>query len=353
LLRIEISYRGILLIAALLVALWAVTRVWPILILIAAAVILMTALLPYVEWLVARGLPRTLAVLTIVFAIILVLAGLFAIVVPAMIDEFSDLRENLPEDARELEEFLDGIGIHVELESRARDINWDRLISGQAAIDYGQRIIYTTISIVTIIVLTAYLLIDMPRLSRFVYQFVPSGREPDFERIMTSLSRVVGGYVRGQAVTSVFIAVYTTVLLLIVDVPNALAFGVLAGFVDIIPIIGAVIAVIGPTAAALQESPEQGIIVAVALLAYQQFEDRFLVPRVYGQTMNLPPIVVLIAVLMGGQLLGIAGVLLALPAAAAGRVFLDYAIERRQALLTPSGPTGEQLAPDTSEPERR
>lgn len=352
-LRLEISYRGILMLALLIVGIWALTKLWPILLLIATAAILMTAFLPYVEWLVAHGLPRTASVLLLMFGILSILVGLIAITVPAMVEEFDDLRDNLPEDARELQDFLADRGIDVELEEPARDVNWDELISGEAAVDYGQRAVFTGLTIITIIVLTAYLLIDLPRLSRFVYQFVPTGQEPDVERVAGQLSRVIGGYIRGQVVTSAAISAFTLVLLLAVGVPNAVAFAVLAGFVDIIPIVGAVIAVFGPTIAGLQESPTQGLIVMVALLAYQQFEDRFLAPRVYGQTMNLPPIVVLVAVLAGGSLLGIAGVLLALPAAAAGRVALDYAFERRSLTLMPPGPVGEPVAPDQpAAPER-
>ncbi len=82
-------------------------------------------------------------------------------------------------------------------------------------------------------------------------------------------------------------------------------------------------------------------------MLYQQFEDRFLVPRVYGRTLNLPPLIVFVAVLVGGELLGVSGVLLALPAAAAGRVGLDYYLDRRRARTAPPGPADEVLAPDT------
>jgi predicted PurR-regulated permease PerM len=131
-------------------------------------------------------------------------------------------------------------------------------------------------------------------------------------------------------------------------VPNAIAFAVLAGFVDIIPIVGAVIAVFMPTIAAFQESPTQAVIVLIALLAYQQFEDRILAPRVYGATLNLPPVIVLVAVLIGGQLFGIAGVLLALPGAAVARVVLDYYMEKRSvAAVGPTVGGPEPMAPDT------
>jgi predicted PurR-regulated permease PerM len=160
---------------------------------------------------------------------------------------------------------------------------------------------------------------------------------------------VVGGFLRGQAITSLSIAVFTFIVLRIVGVPNALAFAVLAAFADVIPLVGALIATVPPVAAALQESSTQALIVLFLLLGYQQFEDRLLVPRVYGRTLNLPPVIVLIAVLSGAELLGITGVLLALPLTAAGRVALDYVLENRSWLLADL--TDQPFAPDLEEPE--
>lgn len=348
--KIEVSYRAILFLVAAVVALWALTQLWPVVLLILTALIFHAALLPYVEWFVSKRIPRTLSVLLLFLVIFVVVAGLTGLVVPAMIDEFTDLRNDLPEDARELQELLADVGIDVELEERARNIDWDDIISGRVAVSFGQQLVATVLAIFTVFVLTAYLLVDTPRLSKFIYQFVPAGREPEMERVLQSLSRVVGGYLRGQVVTSACIMVYTFLVLLILGVPNAIAFAVLAGFVDIIPLVGATIAVVMPTIAAFQESPTLAIIVLSLLMLYQQFEDRFLTPRVYGQTLNLPPLVVLVAVLIGGQLLGIAGVLLALPAAAVARVAFDYWVERGSPALTSAlPPEGELLAPDAPE----
>jgi predicted PurR-regulated permease PerM len=285
----------------------------------------------------------------IMLSILAALAGLLALVGTATVNEFQDLKDNLPEDAKDAEDFLDNFGIDVELQERARNIDWSRIISGEAAVNYGQRALTVILAVITIFVLTAYLLADTPRMNRFLYQFVTPGREPELDHWLGALRSVVGGYIRGQLITSVCIAVYTFVLLTIVGVDNAAAFAVLAGFVDIIPIVGAVIAVFMPTLAAFQESTLQAIIVAVALLAYQQFEDRILTPRVYGQTLNLPPVIVLVAVLTGGALFGIPGVLLALPAAAVARVALDYYLEQRRILTfsTPRAATDEIAAPDS------
>lgn len=346
-LKLEVSYRGLILIGLALLSLWALLQLWPIILLIITAFIFMAALLPYVDWLVRHGIRRTQAVLLLVLAIVLVLVGMIALLVPALIDEFSNIEERLPQDAREAEKFLDNFGLDVELEERSRDIDWGELISGREAFDYTQRVFAVILSVFTIVVITVYLLIDTPRLSKFMYQFVPPGREPEVDTILQQLNRVVGGYIRGQIITSACIGVYTLIVLLALGVDNAIAFAVLAAFVDIIPIFGAIAATVMPTVAAFHDSPTRAVIVLALLVLYQQFEDRFLVPRVYGQTLNLPPIVVLIAVLAGGQLLGIPGVLLALPAAAVGRVALEYYLDHRRGSLGPPGPTSEPLAPDS------
>jgi len=354
-LKVEVSYRGLIVVGLAILSLWALVQLWPLMLLVITAFIFMAALLPYVEWLCRRGLPRVVAVLLMLVAVLSIVGGLLSIVVPAVVDEFRDLRQNLPEDARLFEEFAADFGFDTEnwdLEERAGDIDWTSLVSGRAAVDYGQKLVFGFVSAFTVIVLSAYLLVDTRRLNAFLYRFVPPGREPDVEHFLQALNRVVGGYVRGQIITSLIIAVYTMAVLFVLGVPNAVAFGVLAGFADIIPLVGALISVVPATLAAFQESPTTAIIVLGALLAYQQFEDRFLVPRVYGQTLNLPALVVLVAVLAGGELLGIPGILLALPAAAAGRVFLDYYLDSRTpGINTMSGPTSQVAAPDNEKAE--
>jgi predicted PurR-regulated permease PerM len=262
-----------------------------------------------------------------------------------MVEEFDAVRDNLPESAREFEEFLDEFGIQVELQERARNIEWNELISGRAAVETGQQLLSTTLSVITVIVMTAYLLADTPRLSRFVGQFIPDDRKEEANLLFMSLTRVVGGYLRGQLITSLAIGLFAFVFLSVLEVPNPLAFAVLAAVADVVPLVGALIATIPPVAAALQQSPAQAVIVLAGFMAYQQFEDRYLAPRVYGRTLNLPPIIVLIAVLAGAELLGVTGVLLALPLAAAGRVALDYAIETRQIRLV-AEVNDQPLAPD-------
>jgi predicted PurR-regulated permease PerM len=348
-LKLELSWRGLLLIGLAVLAVWMLLKIWAVVLLVIVAFIFMAALLPYVELFVRWRVPRIAAVLLVLLMLLAVIGGLFAMVVPAMVDEFERLRDDLPQDAQDLEDFLANFNVEVELSDRVQDIDWTSLISGRVAVDYGQRVVFGLLSAITVLVITAYLLIDAPHMKRYLYRFIPNERERDASRILHALGRVVGGYIRGQVITSAIIGVYTATVLLIVGVPNAIAFGVLAAFADIIPLIGAFIAIVPAVLGAFSESPTQALAVLIALIIYQQFEDRILVPRIYGVTLGLQPLVVLLAVLVGGELLGIPGILLALPAAAAGKVFLDFFLEKRDptnAFAMVDLAPGEVLAPD-------
>ncbi len=354
-LKLEISYRGMVFLLLAVLSVWAFLKLWPVILLVLVAVILMIGLLPYVEAIMRLGLTRTQSVLILLFLFLAIAIGLISLMLPALVTELRNVEQNLPESAKQVEDLLRRFGINVALQERARQVHWNDLLPTKAAVDYGQRALTVTISVITVIVMTAYLLADTPRISEFVIQYVPENRKGDADRLFISMSRVVGGYLRGQIITSLCIGVFTFVLLRIVGVPNPIAFAVLAGLADVVPLIGAFVATAPPVVTALEQSSTKALIVLVAMVLYQQFEDRLLVPRVYGRTLNLPPIIVLVAVLAGAELLGITGVLLALPLTAAGRVLLDYVLETKPSfmsnssdeVLAPDPEPGEELSPDT------
>src|SRR5687768_13546738 len=281
-LKVELSYRGLLTLIGAVFGVWVVWHLWPVLLLILISLVLMIGLLPYVEAMVGRGVPRPLAVILILVGILAAISVLLGALVPAMLEEFRSVRDNLPDSAREVEILAARLGFEVELQQRAREFDWNELFSGNEALDYGQQVLATTLSLITIGAMTSYLLADTPRLGAFVRQFIPAHQQEDAERLFLSLTRVVGGYLRGQFITSLSIGVFTFVLLTVVGVSNPLAFAMLAAMADVVPLVGALIATAPPVAAALQQSAGHAVVVLAGMIAYQQFEDRYLAPRVYG-----------------------------------------------------------------------
>jgi predicted PurR-regulated permease PerM len=185
------------------------------------------------------------------------------------------------------------------------------------AYEYSSRAIAFCAYFLSSIFLALYIMIDRDRLRGGLFLVVPRSHHIRLSRIMLNLETIVGGYIRGQVITSAFIAIFVFILLKACDVSNALAVAVFVGVVDVLPYIGALLSVGAVVAAALYRGPDIIIVVLVLMLVYEAFESRVLVPRVYGRALRLPSSVILFSLLAGSVLLGVVGTLLALPVAAA------------------------------------
>jgi predicted PurR-regulated permease PerM len=142
-------------------------------------------------------------------------------------------------------------------------------------------------------------------------------------RVMLNLETIVGAYIRGQLITCFLIGAFTFVLLRACSVENAMALAVFAAVADVLPYVGAFLSIGPAVIAALGQSPAVAIIVLLAMLAYEEFESRVLVPRIYGRALRLPSSVVLFALMVGGSVMGLIGALLALPFAAMIMMFIE------------------------------
>jgi predicted PurR-regulated permease PerM len=339
--KIELSLRNLLTIAGVLAGLWLLTKLWGVLLLASVGLLLAAALMPYVDWLWRKTGNRALAVLIVVLAVVLAFAFVLLIVAPPMYNQGRDLWDQYPE--------LQDRAARIAEERGWLDLR-DRIIEFQPAdlvgpqlVDTSRTVLNVVIASVTVFFLAAYFLIDARRLREFLFFSTPHAWHVHIRELLPALQRVVGGYIRGQLITSASIFLFTFVMLTVLRVPNATALAAIAGVADLIPLIGVYVLLAPMTLAALSVSTTTAIIAVAVMVAYQQFEDRLLVPRVYGQTLRLPTIAVVLAILAGGELLGLIGALLALPAAAAIRVIVEYFAEVRRRSGTAAA---EQAAPE-------
>ncbi|RPI04016.1 MAG: AI-2E family transporter, partial [Ignavibacteriae bacterium] len=169
---------------------------------------------------------------------------------------------------------------------------------------------------ISAIFLALYIMIDRDRLRGWLFSVVPRSHHIRLARVLMNLETIVGAYIRGQLITCLSIAIFSFVLLVICGVPNALALAVFAGIADVLPYIGAILSIAPMIIAALVRGPVVVTIILLVMLAYEEFESRVLVPRIYGRALRLPSSIVLFALLAGGTVMGILGALLALPIAA-------------------------------------
>ena len=317
-------------IAAVALAVFLIRALFPLILLIVSALIIAGGMLPAVDVLVARGLPRRLAVSLLALFLCLATVAIIGVAAPPLLHQIRDVQTNLPKSAQHLEELAGKVGIHVNLQERARQINWNQVVAGKIY-DYGPRLLPLVLGTALAFILAFDFLFDFPALASLLEPLVADARRDQLVRLAVEIRNVLAGYLWGQLVTSLIIGAFTAIVLVVFRVHNAVGYGTLAAFADVIPEVGAVVAVVTTTAAALQQSGTQALLVLACLLAYHQFEGRYLVPRVFGQTLNLPPIVILVAALSGAYALGIVGVLIALPLAASLRVIYDFV--RRERIL--------------------
>lgn len=354
--RIELSLRQILTIAGVVLAIWLLSKVWGVFVLAGVALMIAAALLPYVDWLSRRTHNRNLSVVLIVVGALAVLALVLAIVVPPLYDQSLSLYNDMPEMRDTVARFAEQRGWY-DLSNRIRFFQFQDAVDSGRIVDTGRVAFNVVFALVTTFFLAAYFMVDAKRLLRFVYFSTPRHWHLHIQELLPALQRVVGGYIRGQAITSGAIAVFTFVMLTVMRAPNAISLAVLAAVMDLIPFVGAYIVFAIVVLATINISITTAVIAGALMFAYQQFEDRILIPRVYGATLRLPTIAVVLSILAGAELMGIVGAIVALPIASGVRVIVEYfaGIRRGQdeeQVAERAAPEDEPFAPDDGPTER-
>jgi len=206
-----------------------------------------------------------------------------------------------------------------------------------AAISITKSVISLVLATITIAFLTFFMLLEGPMWMDRIFGLVPEHSRPRWRKVGHDVYRTVGGYVTGNLVISLIAGTLTTAVLLAVGVPFAVALGVIVALLDLIPLAGATIAGVIIGTVAFLHSITAGIVVVVFFILYQQIENHFIQPVVYSRTVQLSPLVVLVAVLVGAKLAGILGALGAIPIAGAIQVLLiDWHQHRRARAPTAS-----------------
>jgi predicted PurR-regulated permease PerM len=237
----------------------------------------------------------------------------------------SALIEQEPEFRAHVSDYLSHSNLTAPIADWLRTVKFGSLSGGISgmAFDFSMRIFEITAYGISAIFLALYIMIDRDRLRGWLFSTVPRTHHIRLARVIMNLETIVGAYIRGQLITCLLIAVFSFVLLEACGVANAMALAVFAGVADVLPYIGALLSIGPMVIAALARGPVVVAVVLLTMLAYEEFESRVLVPRIYGRALRLPPSVVVFALLVGGTLMGILGALLALPVAATVMMLID------------------------------
>ena len=324
--RIEISGQALIAIVATAFSLWFLREILPVLVVVVAGLMLAGTVSPLIESLKKRGLKRWTAVLVVFGSGFVVVGGIALMTLPILFAQIGTFVLHLPQIQNQLASRLEADPLTQAFAQDAATYDIKKLVAGMnvsSALSFSSLLLELLGYSFTSVVLAIYFVSDPVWLRGAFYAVVPRRFHVRLARILLRLEVIVGGYIRGQLLTSLLIGAFVLVLLTVLGIPNAVALATFAALADVVPFVGGLMATAPPVLLALQKGPGPASIVFVLMVAYQEFESRIIVPRVYGTTLRLPSAAVVVALLIGGKLGGIVGALLALPVAAGVRMMVE------------------------------
>jgi predicted PurR-regulated permease PerM len=319
----------VLAVAGLLAVIWIAREIltW-----ILVAVFLALALNPAVEFFQRRGVARRGLATALTFVLVIgATVALGSLFIPTLVDEGRGFAEALPGYVNDISAGRGPLGSLAEryqLEERIRDAiarggGAARILGlSGTAIAVTKGVLTFIVAVVTIAFMTFFMLLEGPVWVDRFYALLPEQSRERWRSIGYDIYRTIGGYVTGNLLISVVAGISSTIVLLVMGVPYAVALGVLVAILDLIPLAGATLAAIIVGTVAFIHSIPAGIVVIVFFIVYQQLENHLLQPLVYSRTVQLSPLAILIAVLIGAKLAGILGALAAIPVAGTIQVLL-------------------------------
>lgn len=320
--------RTLLLLCGLALLAWLIYLVRGTVVLFGIALMLMATLHPLVQLVERRGLSHSKAVALVMLALVLVPVAVIAALTPLVISEVQDFATSIPTLQQHIDSLLRNVGLSARVNEAITKADLQARLS-----DFALTLAAPTVAFITdafeVFVIAGYLLADGRRIQLWLHEYVPRLSERHIEPLLEGMERVVGGYIRGQLLTSALFGVFGFLLCLALRVPYPLLLGIIAAIGDVIPLFGIQLAMVVTALVAFTHSTWQMIAVVAGYVVYGQMESHVLVPRIYARTVNLSPLLVILATILGAKLYGIVGILIGIPIVGVIKVVFDYVVAER------------------------
>jgi predicted PurR-regulated permease PerM len=317
-------------VVVLTLALWKLRLVIALLFL---AFIIAAAMRPSVEWLQRRRVPGGIAILAHYAVLVGVIALLLWAVVPRAVDQVDNALGGIPTTSSELQqETNQSTGVKHEILKRVQD-GLDELPSGRDLLDPALSVTFTVFEVLVGIFFTlacaAYWIFERDRAEGLVLSMLPRERRRVVRDTWNLIDLKLGAYVRGLLILVCFVASLLCLIFYLIGLPFWLLIGIFAGLVEVVPVIGPLLAGAVAVGVGFTQSWELALAAGLAVLGVRLLEDYLVIPRVLGNAVGLTPLSVLVAVSMMGILFGGFAVLLAIPLAAVLATLVDVVVRHR------------------------
>ncbi|HEY1834299.1 MAG TPA: AI-2E family transporter [Solirubrobacteraceae bacterium] len=320
-----------------ILALWELAKAsGKVLVIFIVAALIALILNPAVSFVQRRGLPRGLSVLAVYLAFFLILAGIGLLVANPISNQVAAFSRNIPHLTKQAnhtlvswEHTLNSSGVHIHFKKQGKtalQTLGDKINKGSSSIvSFGGGLLTELVSagfdLLLVFVLSVYMLIYGQRIGVLVRRFMPSGDGSPADDYPVLVQHALARYVGGQLLFSLIMGTTASVALYVIGVlgvfPDgrhyAIAFGVFYGLMELVPYIGPIVGALPPVLVALFTNPITAVWVALMFVALQQLEGHIVAPQIFGHTLRINPLLVIFALLLGLQVHGVVGALIALP----------------------------------------
>jgi predicted PurR-regulated permease PerM len=266
-------------------------------------------------------------------SVVILMVGFLAAVVPPLVHQVTLFATDLPDYVQQLaaknpliEEFVNDRDIAARLSDATSSIPSSIGGSAGKVLGFAGSILATIFNGVTVIVLTVYFSINLAGIRAGTMKLVPASKRERVKELADPILTKIGGYIAGNIAISIIAGVLSFIFFLIAGVPFPVALALWVGIADLIPLVGATLGAVPAVLVAFFGSLPLGIATLVYFIVYQQFENYVIAPRVMTKAVDLSPAAVLLSALTGAALLGVVGVLMAIPAAAACKLLAQELI---------------------------
>jgi len=328
---------------------------------IVIAVLLAYLMAAPVDWLVRRRIPRTLAILSVFLVYAVLLTVLLILTIPIITDEASQLVKDAPVYISKVEakvnyyferyypghEFILTDTIVRALENLQKDM--PRLV--QRAFETIRGLVTLLLGFILIPLMCYYFLKDAAKIKSAFKEVFPQAYDERIDTGLSHVSRMLGNYVRGRLLLALFVGLLVSLGLTVIGVKYPLLLGAFAFIAEFIPVVGSIVAYVPAGLLALGMGAGPFVIVTGFYIVVNILENYFLAPKIMGDTMDLHPLTVIIAMIIGAYIGGVIGILVALPVVAALKIIFNIFVVRREEFgFAPAAPAGKAAA--TANPAR-
>ena len=302
--KIEISHKTIIFTIIFLLFLWFIVQIGEIISWFFISFILMSALKPIVDYLNSIRIPRILAIILVYICILIIFGFIASTIIPPLVTQTLNLSQSLPEYLR-----LVLPSLNLDPQNFAEQIS----SIGSNVLQLSVGLFNNIVSLFTIMVISFYLLFERNNLETYLSLFLGKSSGGKIEAIFAKVEERLGAWVRGQLTLILCIGILTYIGLFSLQIPYALPLAIIAGLLEIIPTLGPILASLPAIIVAFTVSSLHPVFTIILYFVIQQLENQIIVPVVMSKIVGLPPLVIILAILVGARLAGIAGVILAVP----------------------------------------